>query len=156
MDLKSFLMPKTFSEKKSSMIKGFFAVMGINFLSGIFLFFMITGYRLRFILNQPILALVTILLMMGMFYFSILSRKMAIACREFTTFEELRTIFLFFVKRFTQLIIFPLIILAIQIYKMNDFKNALLLIVIATTVLAFLLWSEWKLINRQWENDQLR
>lgn len=155
MNIKSFLMPKSFTEKKSSMVKGFFAVMGINFLAGIFLFFMITGYRLRFIFTQPILALVTVLLMSGMFYFSYLSRKMAITCREYNSFEELRTIFLFFLKRFSQLIIFPLFILAIQLYKMNDIISAVSIVGIAALVLVFLTLSEWKLIKRKWEGDHL-
>lgn len=156
MNIKSFLMPKTFSEKKSSMVKGFFAVMGINFVTGIMMFFIITGYRLKFILNQPVLALVTVLLMMGMFYFSHLTRKMAITCRDYKTFEELRTIFIFFLKRFFQLIILPLIILAIQIYKMNDFKSAALLAGIALGVLVILVMSEWKLIYRKWDEEELR
>lgn len=156
MSIKSFLMPKTFTEKKSSMVKGFFTVMGINFVAGIMMFFIITGYRLKLILNQPVLALVTVLLMVGMFYFSYLTRKMAITCRDYKTFEELRTIFIFFLKRFFQLIIFPLIILAIQIYKMNDFKSAALVAGIALGVLAILVMSEWKLIFRKWDAEELR
>lgn len=155
MDFKKYLFPKTFQEKQKSMEQGLFVTMGINFLTGVALFFVLTGYRLKLILNRPVFFLVTAMLMLGMFYFSFLCRKVAIATREFTTFEELRMIFIFFVKRFCQLIIFPYLILVIHIFKQGDLPLTFLLLAIASFALLLLFFTERKLIFRQWSGDCL-
>lgn len=131
------------------MEKGFFGLMLSYSATGILCFFALTGFRIHSVLRSPILVVLILLMTIGLFYLSYLCRKIAINSRLANSYEELRTNSIFFQKRVFQLFHFPLILLGIVVYKMNEYNTAYFVISVAILVQVVLFLSEWKLILRK-------
>lgn len=149
MNLRSFFFPKNYSEKKQSIEMGFFILMISYFSVGLVLFFALTGIRLKSLLRYPILILLLILMNIGMFYLSYLTRKLAISTREASNYEDLRTVVIFFQKRVFQLFHLPLILIGIVMTKLNEFYLGYSLIGFALAVQIIIYLTDWKLIHRK-------
>ncbi len=144
-----FLFPKNIIDKKFSLEIGFFGLMISYFAAGVILFFVLTGFRLKSVLTYPMFSVLIVMLTMGTFYLSYLTRKLAIRSREAVDYNDLRLIVLFFQKRVFQLCHFPLLLLGISIIKMNEMTLGLILIGFSLLIQIFMYLSEWKLIHKK-------
>lgn len=149
MNLRTFFFPKNFQEKRKSMEQGFFGLMLSYFVAGLLFFFGLTGLRLKVILMYPMLVVLLVMIMFGVFYLSYLTRSLAISSRESHNIEDLRRVSLFFQKRVFQLFHLPLILIGFILYRMNEVTWAIFIIILALTIQLFMLLTEWKLIARK-------
>ncbi len=134
------------SKKKENFRVGLFTSMAIFFISGVVGFFILTGYRLKLILNAPILFMAMVFLTIISFYMASFSRKLAINTNQALDFFELKMITIEYFKKF--ILRFGLPFNFIIGYFYSYFKYNYLLLIIAAFWICFviMIFSERKIL----------